>query len=88
MCRMPRKRLSDGQITFSLRLAESAPLVGNVFRKQGVNEQCFYRLKKLFAEMEVLTMLEPETRARLYDEALTTNADLSHNNWILTANDV
>jgi ATP-dependent Lon protease len=36
----------------------------------------------------LLTMLEPETRARFYDEALTTNVDLSHVNWILTANDV
>jgi hypothetical protein len=36
----------------------------------------------------LLTMLEPETRARFYDEALATNVDLSYVNWILTANDV
>ena len=36
----------------------------------------------------LLTMLEPETRARFYDEALTINIDLSYVNWILTANDV
>ncbi len=32
-------------------------------------------------------MLEPETRSRYYDEALSTNVDLSYVNWILTAND-
>jgi hypothetical protein len=36
----------------------------------------------------LLTMLEPETRARFYDEALGTCVDLSHVNWILTANDL
>jgi hypothetical protein len=36
----------------------------------------------------LLTMLEPETRSRYYDEALSTNVDLSYVNWILTANDV
>lgn len=35
----------------------------------------------------LLTMLEPETRARFYDEALGTNVDLSYVNWILSAND-
>lgn len=36
----------------------------------------------------LLTMLEPETRGRFYDEALGTNVDLSFVNWILTANDI
>lgn len=36
----------------------------------------------------LLTMLEPETRAHFYDEALTTKIDLTYVNWILTANDV
>jgi len=36
----------------------------------------------------LLTMLEPETRSRFYDEALNTNVDLSYVNWVLTANDV
>ena len=36
----------------------------------------------------LLTMLEPETRSRYSDEALSTNVDLSYVNWILTANDV
>jgi len=36
----------------------------------------------------LLTMLEPETRGRFYDEALAANVDLSHVNWILTANDI
>ena len=36
----------------------------------------------------LLTMLEPETRARFYDEALGTNVDLSYVNWIITANDI
>ncbi len=45
-----------------------------------------YRNGRITATL--LTMLEPETRARFYDEALTTNVDLSYVNWILTANDV
>lgn len=36
----------------------------------------------------LLTMLEPETRSQFFDEALTACVDLSHVNWILTANDV
>lgn len=36
----------------------------------------------------LLTMLEAETRGRFYDEALAVNVDLSHVNWILTANDI
>jgi hypothetical protein len=36
----------------------------------------------------LLTMLEPETRGRFYDEALAANVDLTHVNWILTANDI
>lgn len=34
----------------------------------------------------LLTMLEPETRGRFYDEALSTSVDLSFVNWICTAN--
>jgi hypothetical protein len=33
-------------------------------------------------------MLEPETRSRHYDEALSTNVDLTYVNWVRTANDV
>ncbi len=36
----------------------------------------------------LLTMLEPETRGRFHDEALGTSVDLSHVNWVLTANDL
>jgi hypothetical protein len=36
----------------------------------------------------LLTMLEPETRSRFYDEALATKVDLFYVNWILTANDL
>jgi DNA polymerase III delta prime subunit len=36
----------------------------------------------------LLTMLEPETRAHFNDPALCVDVDLSHVNWILTANDV
>jgi len=36
----------------------------------------------------LLTMLEPETRAKYYDEALGTSVDLSFVNWIITANDI
>ena len=36
----------------------------------------------------LLTMLEPETRGKFYDEALAANVDLSHVNWILAANDI
>ncbi len=34
----------------------------------------------------LLTMLEPETNAKFYDEALATTVDLSFVNWIFTAN--
>jgi ATP-dependent Lon protease len=32
----------------------------------------------------LLTMLEPETRGRFYDEALSTSVDLSFVNWVCT----
>jgi hypothetical protein len=34
----------------------------------------------------LLTMLEPETNGRFYDEALSTSVDLSFVNWVFTAN--
>jgi hypothetical protein len=36
----------------------------------------------------LLTMLEPETKAAFFDEALRVRIDLSFVNWIITANDV
>jgi hypothetical protein len=40
------------------------------------------------AAATLLTMLEPETRSRFFDEALAANVDLSFVNWVLTANEV
>lgn len=50
---MPKRRFSDEQITFGLRLAEAGTTVGEMCRKMGIAEATFYRWKKVYAGMGV-----------------------------------
>ncbi len=64
---MKRKRYTEEQIAFALRLAESGTTVAEVTRKMGISEQTFYRWKKKYAGMGVaelrrLKQLEEENK--------------------------
>ena len=64
---MKRTRLTDEQIAFALRQADSGVAVKEVCRKMQVSEQTFYRWKKKFvgmgvAEVRRLKQLEQENR--------------------------
>lgn len=64
---MPKKRFTEEQITYALRLAEAGTTVTEVCRKLGVSEQTFYRWKRKYAGMGVaelrrLKQLEQENR--------------------------
>lgn len=50
---MKSKRLTEEQIAFYLRQAESGTAVAEVCRKLQVSEQTFYRWKKKFAGLGV-----------------------------------
>ena len=52
---MPRKRYTEEQIGFALRQAEAGTPPAEICRKLGVTEQTFYRWKKRFGELAVLT---------------------------------
>jgi putative transposase len=52
---MPKKRLSEEQISFALRQTESGTLVPEICRKLGISEPTLYRWKKKkFAGMGLL----------------------------------
>lgn len=64
---MKSKRLTEEQIAFYLRQAESGTAVAEVCRKLQVSEQTFYRWKKKFAglgvaEVRRMKQLEDEIR--------------------------
>lgn len=64
---MKKSRLSEEQIAFALRQAETGTPIVEVCRKMGVSEQMFFRWKKKFAGMGVaevrrLKQLEEENR--------------------------
>lgn len=64
---MARKGLTEEQIGFALRQAESGTPVTEICRKMGIAEATFYRWKKHFAGMGVteirrLKQLEEENR--------------------------
>jgi len=64
---MARKGLTEEQIGFALRQAESGTPVTEICRKLGIAEATFYRWKKRFAGMGVaeirrLKQLEEENR--------------------------
>ena len=64
---MARKGLTEEQIGFALRQAESGTPVAEICRKMGIAEATFYRWKKRFAGMGVaeirrLKQLEEENR--------------------------
>ena len=64
---MKGKRITDEQIAFALRQAESGVPVVEICRKMEVSEATFYRWKKRFAGMGVaelrrLKQLEDENR--------------------------
>lgn len=50
---MPKKRFSNEQIAFALRLAESGTAIGEICRKMGIAEAAFYCWKKVYAGMGV-----------------------------------
>ena len=50
---MPKKRMSEEQIAFALRQAESGTPVAEICRRLGVSEASFYRWKKVYAGMGV-----------------------------------
>ena len=50
---MKRKRYTEEQIAFALRLGESGTPVAEIVRKMGITEQTYYRWKKKFAGMSV-----------------------------------
>ena len=50
---MKKFRVSEGQIAFALRQAESGTRVKEVTRKMGITEQTFYRWKQKFAGTDV-----------------------------------
>lgn len=50
---MKRKRLSEEQIAFALRQAESRTTIEEICRKLGISESTFYRWKKVYAGMGV-----------------------------------
>jgi len=64
---MKRRRLTEEQIAYALRQAESGTTVAEVCRKMQIGEQTFYRWKKKFAglgvaEVRRLKQLEDEVR--------------------------
>ena len=50
---MPKKKMSEEQIAFALRQAESGAPVAEICRRLGVSEASFYRWKKVYAGMGV-----------------------------------
>jgi len=50
---MPKKKMSEEQIAFALRQAESGTPVAEICRRLGVSEASFYRWKKVYAGMGV-----------------------------------
>ena len=66
---MKKSRVTEEQIAFALRLAESGTPVADVCRQIGISDATFYTWKKKYAELGVselrkLKMLEDEN-ARL-----------------------
>jgi putative transposase len=64
---MGKKHVTEEQIAFALRQAESGTSVAEVIRKLGISEQTFSRWKKRFAglgiaELRRLRTLEEENR--------------------------
>jgi len=64
---MPRKRFTEGQIVYALKLAESGTPAKEVCRKMGVTETTFYQWKKKYGgmgttELRRLKQLESENR--------------------------
>lgn len=54
---MPKKKMSEEQIAFALRQAESGTPVAEICRRLGVSEASFYRWKKVYAGMGVAEIL-------------------------------
>lgn len=64
---MKKSKLTDQQIAFALKQAETGTPVEEVCRKLGVSQQTFYRWKKKFAglgveELRRLKQLEEENK--------------------------
>ncbi len=55
---MKRSRLSDEQIAYALRQAESGTAVADVCRQQGVSEATFYVWKKKYGNLGVTELRE------------------------------
>ena len=72
---MKGKRITDEQIAFALRQAESGVPVVEICRKMEVSEATFYRWKKKFAGMGVaeLRRLEADQGGIAYDPLLVAS---------------
>lgn len=63
---MPRRRLSDEQMTIALSQAEAGTPVGEICRKTGVAEATFYRPKRVPAGHSALKVNSAELLALLW----------------------
>jgi putative transposase len=52
---MKRSKFTEEQIAFALRQAEAGTRVAEVCRKLGISEQTFFRWKRKYAGLGVLT---------------------------------
>ena len=64
---MKKSKLTEEQIAFALRMAETGTRVTEVCRKLGISEQTFYRWKQKYgglgvSELRRLKQLEEENR--------------------------
>ena len=57
---MPKKKMSEEQIDFTLRQADRGTPVAEICRRPGVFEASFYRWKKVYAGMGVSEIRRPK----------------------------
>ena len=74
---MGKKQLSEEQIAFALRQAESGTSVAEIIRKLGISEQTFYRWKKRFAGLGIAELRRLRTLEEENSKLKQLVADLS-----------
>jgi len=74
---MGKKHLSEEQIAFALRQAESGTSVAEIIRKRGISEQIFYRWKKRFAGLGIAELRRLRTLEEENSKPKQLVADLS-----------
>jgi putative transposase len=74
---MRKKHLSEEQIAFALRQAESGTSVAEIIRKLGISEQTFYRWKKRFAGLGIAELRPLRTLVEENKKLKQRVADLS-----------